>query len=60
MGHHDSHKTKRNHTSAVHLSVHARVEQIFRTHFQSPKNGPESDHVARRATMNLFDNIVMQ
>eukprot|EP00959_Pyramimonas_sp_CCMP1952_P280773 5868814-Pyramimonas_sp.AAC.1 len=49
----DLHKTKRNHTSAVHLSIHTRVDQGARTYVQSPKNGLELDHAVRRGTMNL-------
>eukprot|EP00959_Pyramimonas_sp_CCMP1952_P146616 3068959-Pyramimonas_sp.AAC.1 len=41
----DLHNTKRNHTSAVHLGIHARVDKGARTYVQSPKNGLEWDHV---------------
>eukprot|EP00959_Pyramimonas_sp_CCMP1952_P018445 389920-Pyramimonas_sp.AAC.1 len=40
--------TQRNHTSAVHFSIHTRVHKGGRTYVQSPKNGPEWDHVVRR------------
>eukprot|EP00959_Pyramimonas_sp_CCMP1952_P186323 3896308-Pyramimonas_sp.AAC.1 len=54
------HKTQRNLTSAVHLSVHTRVDTGARTNVQSPKNGPEWDHVVRRVTMDLDDNTIIQ
>eukprot|EP00959_Pyramimonas_sp_CCMP1952_P247615 5176292-Pyramimonas_sp.AAC.1 len=50
----------RKHTSAVHLDIHTRVGKSARTYVQSPKNDPEWDHVARRATVNLDDNTVIQ
>eukprot|EP00959_Pyramimonas_sp_CCMP1952_P409461 8581251-Pyramimonas_sp.AAC.1 len=56
----DLHKTQRNHTSAVHLSIHIRVAKGVRTYVQSPKNGPEGDHVVRRVIMNLDDNEIIQ
>eukprot|EP00959_Pyramimonas_sp_CCMP1952_P388589 8142425-Pyramimonas_sp.AAC.1 len=56
----DSHKTQRDHTSAVHLSIHTRVDKGFRIYVQSPKNGPEWDHVVRRVTMHLDDNQIIQ
>eukprot|EP00959_Pyramimonas_sp_CCMP1952_P270235 5648721-Pyramimonas_sp.AAC.1 len=52
--------TTRNHTSAVHLSIHTRVEKGVRTNVQSPKNDPEWDHVVRRVAMNLGDNTIAQ
>eukprot|EP00959_Pyramimonas_sp_CCMP1952_P264273 5526589-Pyramimonas_sp.AAC.1 len=55
----DLHKTRRNHASAVHLSIHTRVDKGYQTYVQSPKNGPEWDHVVRRVTMHLDDNSVM-
>eukprot|EP00959_Pyramimonas_sp_CCMP1952_P341698 7157717-Pyramimonas_sp.AAC.1 len=54
------HKTQRNHTSAVHPSIHTRVDKGARTYVQSPKNGPGWDHVVRRVTMNLDDNTIIQ
>eukprot|EP00959_Pyramimonas_sp_CCMP1952_P021429 451973-Pyramimonas_sp.AAC.1 len=54
------HKTKRNHTSAVHLSIHTRFDKGARTYVQSPKNGPEWGRVVRRVTMNLGDNTIIQ
>eukprot|EP00959_Pyramimonas_sp_CCMP1952_P331518 6942160-Pyramimonas_sp.AAC.1 len=54
------HKTQRNHTSAVHLSVHSRVDRGARTYVQFPKNGPEWDHAVRRLTMNPGDNAIIQ
>eukprot|EP00959_Pyramimonas_sp_CCMP1952_P292607 6119815-Pyramimonas_sp.AAC.1 len=56
----DLHKTQRNHTSAVHLSIHTRVDEGARTYVQSPKNGPEWGHVVRRVTKNLDDNTIIQ
>eukprot|EP00959_Pyramimonas_sp_CCMP1952_P362924 7599954-Pyramimonas_sp.AAC.1 len=56
----DVHQTQRNHTSAVHLSIHTRVDKGARTYVQSSKNGPEWDHVVRRVTMNLGDNTIIQ
>eukprot|EP00959_Pyramimonas_sp_CCMP1952_P024006 503253-Pyramimonas_sp.AAC.1 len=56
----DLHKTQINHTSAVHLSIHTRVDQGVRTYVQSPKNGPEWGHVVRRVTMSLDDNAIIQ
>eukprot|EP00959_Pyramimonas_sp_CCMP1952_P300082 6276571-Pyramimonas_sp.AAC.1 len=50
----------RNHTSAVQFSIHARVDTGARPYVQSPKNCPEWDHVARRVTINLGDNQIMQ
>eukprot|EP00959_Pyramimonas_sp_CCMP1952_P175297 3663363-Pyramimonas_sp.AAC.1 len=44
IDHMDLHKTQRNHTSAVHLSIHTRLDKGVRTYVQSPKNGPEWDH----------------
>eukprot|EP00959_Pyramimonas_sp_CCMP1952_P066133 1380733-Pyramimonas_sp.AAC.1 len=41
-------KTQRNHASAAHLKIHTRVDKGARTYVQSPKNGPEWDHIARR------------
>eukprot|EP00959_Pyramimonas_sp_CCMP1952_P352290 7381166-Pyramimonas_sp.AAC.1 len=52
----DLQKSQRKHTRAVHLSIHTRVDNGVRTYVQSPRTGPEWDHVARRATMNLGDN----
>eukprot|EP00959_Pyramimonas_sp_CCMP1952_P170633 3565813-Pyramimonas_sp.AAC.1 len=52
--------TQRNHTSAVHRSIHSRVDKGVRTCVQSPKNGPEWDHVVRRVAMNLGDNAIIQ
>eukprot|EP00959_Pyramimonas_sp_CCMP1952_P211362 4423646-Pyramimonas_sp.AAC.1 len=54
------HKTNRNHTSAVHRSIHTRVDKGARTYVQSPKNGPEWYHVAGRVTMNLGGNQIIQ
>eukprot|EP00959_Pyramimonas_sp_CCMP1952_P344013 7205568-Pyramimonas_sp.AAC.1 len=54
------HKTKRSHTSAVHLRIHTRVDKRARPYAQSPKSGPEWGHVVRRATMNLDDNQITQ
>eukprot|EP00959_Pyramimonas_sp_CCMP1952_P209058 4373050-Pyramimonas_sp.AAC.1 len=56
----DSHKTKINHTSVVHLSIHARVGKGARAYVQSPKTAPEWGHVARRATTSLGDNRIMR
>eukprot|EP00959_Pyramimonas_sp_CCMP1952_P023367 491454-Pyramimonas_sp.AAC.1 len=56
----DLHKTQRNHTSAVHLSIHTRVDKGVRTYVQSPKNGPAWGHVVRRVTMNLDYNVIIQ
>eukprot|EP00959_Pyramimonas_sp_CCMP1952_P343281 7190655-Pyramimonas_sp.AAC.1 len=44
----DSHKTQRNHTSALHLSIHTRVGKGVRTYVRSPKNGTDWGHVVRR------------
>eukprot|EP00959_Pyramimonas_sp_CCMP1952_P239638 5007859-Pyramimonas_sp.AAC.1 len=41
LGQIDSHNIQRHHTSALHLSVHARVDKGARIYVQSPKNGPE-------------------
>eukprot|EP00959_Pyramimonas_sp_CCMP1952_P453232 9467893-Pyramimonas_sp.AAC.1 len=60
IGQIDHHKAQRNHTSAAHLSVRARVDKGVRTYVQSPKNGPEWGHAARRVTMNLDDNTIIQ
>eukprot|EP00959_Pyramimonas_sp_CCMP1952_P459769 9478778-Pyramimonas_sp.AAC.1 len=46
----DLHETQRDHASAVHLSIHTRVDKGVRAYVQSPKNGPEWDHVVRRVT----------
>eukprot|EP00959_Pyramimonas_sp_CCMP1952_P227897 4765272-Pyramimonas_sp.AAC.1 len=54
------HETQRNHISAVHLSIHTRVDKGARNYVQSPKNGPEWGHVVRRVTMHLNDNTVIQ
>eukprot|EP00959_Pyramimonas_sp_CCMP1952_P017006 361236-Pyramimonas_sp.AAC.1 len=56
----DSHKHTRNFTSAVHRSIHTRVDVAARTYVQSPKIGPEWGHVVRRVTMNLGDNQIIQ
>eukprot|EP00959_Pyramimonas_sp_CCMP1952_P049526 1034600-Pyramimonas_sp.AAC.1 len=56
----DLHKTRRNSTSSIHLSIHARVDKGARIDVQSPKNGPEWGHVVRRATMSLDDNMIIQ
>eukprot|EP00959_Pyramimonas_sp_CCMP1952_P182241 3810286-Pyramimonas_sp.AAC.1 len=53
-------KTQRNHASAVHLSIHTRVDKGVRTYVRSPKNGPECDHVVRRVTMYLGNNPIIQ
>eukprot|EP00959_Pyramimonas_sp_CCMP1952_P265966 5560867-Pyramimonas_sp.AAC.1 len=37
----DLHRTQRNRTSAVHLSIHTPADKGVRTYVQSPKNGPE-------------------
>eukprot|EP00959_Pyramimonas_sp_CCMP1952_P334829 7011526-Pyramimonas_sp.AAC.1 len=49
-----------NHTSAVHLTIHTRVDGGARTNVQSPKNGPAWDHVVGRVTMILGDNQIMR
>eukprot|EP00959_Pyramimonas_sp_CCMP1952_P042319 885125-Pyramimonas_sp.AAC.1 len=54
------HMTKRKHTSAVHLSVHARVDKGARTYVQSPKSGPHWDHATCRVTMNLDDSVMIR
>eukprot|EP00959_Pyramimonas_sp_CCMP1952_P089538 1873150-Pyramimonas_sp.AAC.1 len=56
----DSHKTRGNHSSAAHLNIHTRVDKGARTYVQSPKHGPEWDHVVRRVTMDLDDNAIIQ
>eukprot|EP00959_Pyramimonas_sp_CCMP1952_P245559 5132413-Pyramimonas_sp.AAC.1 len=56
----DLHRTRRNHASAVHLSIHTRVDKGARTYVLSPKNGPEWGHVVRRVTTNRGDTTVMQ
>eukprot|EP00959_Pyramimonas_sp_CCMP1952_P013395 282488-Pyramimonas_sp.AAC.1 len=55
-----SHKTARNLASVARLSVHAIMDKGARIYVQSPKNGPEWDHVIRPATMNIDDTIVIQ
>eukprot|EP00959_Pyramimonas_sp_CCMP1952_P404262 8471054-Pyramimonas_sp.AAC.1 len=40
----DLHKTQRDHTHVVNLSIHTRVGKGVRTCVQSPKNGPEWGH----------------
>eukprot|EP00959_Pyramimonas_sp_CCMP1952_P324148 6784159-Pyramimonas_sp.AAC.1 len=40
----DLHKTQRNPTSAVPLSIHTRVDTGARTYVLSPMNGPEWGH----------------
>eukprot|EP00959_Pyramimonas_sp_CCMP1952_P394326 8262490-Pyramimonas_sp.AAC.1 len=52
--------SQRNQTSAVHLSIHTRVDKGVRTYVQSPKNGPDWDHVVRRVSTNLDDNEIIQ
>eukprot|EP00959_Pyramimonas_sp_CCMP1952_P229376 4796054-Pyramimonas_sp.AAC.1 len=54
------HKTHRNHTSAVHLSIHTRVDKGVRTYVQYVKNGPEWGHVVRRVALNLDDGVIIQ
>eukprot|EP00959_Pyramimonas_sp_CCMP1952_P303933 6360669-Pyramimonas_sp.AAC.1 len=56
----DLHKTHRSHTSAVHLSIHTRVDKGVRTYVQSPKNGPYWGHIVRRVTMNLDHSVTIQ
>eukprot|EP00959_Pyramimonas_sp_CCMP1952_P007539 157570-Pyramimonas_sp.AAC.1 len=59
----DLHNTKRNHTCAVHRSIHTRVDTGARIYVQSPKSGPEWGHVARRVTRfrtNLSGAITMR
>eukprot|EP00959_Pyramimonas_sp_CCMP1952_P164073 3430406-Pyramimonas_sp.AAC.1 len=60
IDHMNVNKTQRNHTSAVHLSIHTRVDNGVRTYVRSPKNGPEWGHVVRRVTVNLGDNTIIQ
>eukprot|EP00959_Pyramimonas_sp_CCMP1952_P196167 4101269-Pyramimonas_sp.AAC.1 len=40
IDHIDLHTTQRNHTIAVHLIIHTRVDKGVRTYVQYPKNGP--------------------
>eukprot|EP00959_Pyramimonas_sp_CCMP1952_P426243 8927470-Pyramimonas_sp.AAC.1 len=56
----DLHKTQRNHTRAVHLSIHTPVDKGARTYVRSPKDGPEWGHVVRPVTMNLGYNTITQ
>eukprot|EP00959_Pyramimonas_sp_CCMP1952_P104543 2185169-Pyramimonas_sp.AAC.1 len=56
----DVHKRQRNHTRAVHLSIHARVDKGVRSYVQSPKNCREWGHVVRGVTMDLGDNTIIQ
>ena len=49
----DKHKPPRQEKSVVHLSVHTRIDKGVKTYVQSPKNGPQWDHVVRRVTTNL-------
>eukprot|EP00959_Pyramimonas_sp_CCMP1952_P024056 504707-Pyramimonas_sp.AAC.1 len=60
IAHIDLHRTPRNHTGAVHLSIHTRVDKGVRTYVQSANIGPEWGHVARRVTLNLGDNEIIQ
>eukprot|EP00959_Pyramimonas_sp_CCMP1952_P204791 4282325-Pyramimonas_sp.AAC.1 len=60
MNHMHLHKTQRNHTNAVHLSIHTRDDKGARTHVQYPKTGPEWDHVVRRVATSLDDNAIIQ
>eukprot|EP00959_Pyramimonas_sp_CCMP1952_P222901 4659995-Pyramimonas_sp.AAC.1 len=56
----DLHKTQRNHASAAHLSIPTRVDKGIRTNVRSPKHGPAWGHVARRVTISLGDNQIIQ
>eukprot|EP00959_Pyramimonas_sp_CCMP1952_P225437 4714588-Pyramimonas_sp.AAC.1 len=50
----------RNKTLAIMTaSNHTRVDRGARTYVQSPRNGPEWDHVVRQATMDLDDNAII-
>ena len=56
----DKHRSPRHEKSVVHLSVHTRTDKGVKTYVQSPKNGPQWDHVVRRVTTNLDNNSVIQ